>query len=736
MGSESIRERSRRTRVGVLSCLVLVLSLAGAENLAGPATPTVFTLVQPDGTAFQARVVGDEWGDWTETIGGYTILKVEATGAWVYAVRDPSGSLVASDLVAGSGATPPAGRHLRPDTAVRGAAITGPELPGRGIAYAPPVSGTHPALVLVVDFTPSSLVGTNAALWNSRFFGASNSVDDYLDEVSYGQLGVSPAAESHGTANDGVVFVTLGYAHPNTGGTINDTNRQLVLDALIASDPSVVYSSFDTNFDGYLSTDELHVVTVIAGYETSYGGTGSACTPNVWAHRWSLDGGGGTVVAPTLDGVVVGHWWGGASGTKGGYTQVGEWHCATWDTPGHAGTIGQICHELGHDLGSGLPDLYDTDNSSEGVGEWCLQGTGAWNVTTLLGDTPAHWSAWAKSYLGLLTPTQVTTNTDDLSLPRVEDATGANHGVYQLLDNPSGVDWDWGSPGTGEYFLLENRQQIGYDAALPGNGLLIWHIYEPAPGDNSANADEGSTAPGDDATDYRVVTLEQRDGNFDLEGYGITGGVNRGDATDPWVSPHEFDDGSTPNSRLYGGTVTSVSVTDISASAATMSADIQFGPAATAAAFRVESSGDVLMDQTLHSAALATGAADVAEWVVVSESVEPGDVLELDPTRPGTYRKTRGGCSALVAGIVSTEPGVILGALTPGDRALLALIGIVPVKACDEGGPIMPGDLLVPASTPGYVRRWNPTDVGCPLVGKALAPLVDSEGLVLALLTR
>ena len=66
----------------------------------------------------------------------------------------------------------------------------------------------------------------------------------------------------------------------------------------------------------------------------------------------------------------------------------------------------------------------------------------------------------------------------------------------------------------------------------------------------------------------------------------------------------------------------------------------------------------------------------------------------------------------------------------------MALIGIVPVKACDEGGPIEPGDLLVPASIPGYVRRWNPEDTGCPLVGKALAPLVGREGLILVLLMR
>ena len=85
---------------------------------------------------------------------------------------------------------------------------------------------------------------------------------------------------------------------------------------------------------------------------------------------------------------------------------------------------------------------------------------------TLLGDTPAHWCAWPKWMMGLITLTQITANTNDTSFSQVENAGGANHGVYHLLDNPSAVDWDWGNPGAGEYFLLENRRQFGHDSAI------------------------------------------------------------------------------------------------------------------------------------------------------------------------------------------------------------------------------------------------------------------------------
>jgi immune inhibitor A len=40
--------------------------------------------------------------------------------------------------------------------------------------------------------------------------------------------------------------------------------------------------------------------------------------------------------------------------------------------------IGVCAHELGH-LIFGWPDLYDTDGSSEGLGNWCLMGGGSWN---------------------------------------------------------------------------------------------------------------------------------------------------------------------------------------------------------------------------------------------------------------------------------------------------------------------------------------------------------------------
>jgi hypothetical protein len=171
----------------------------------------------------------------------------------------------------------------------------------------------------------------------------------------------------------------------------------------------------------------------------------------------------------------------------------------------------------------------------------------------------------------------------------------------------------------------------------------------------------------------------------------------------------------------------------------------------TAAVFRVDKMGNVYADGSFYGAGFYSGAADIAEWVPVSESVEPGDILELDPSRPGHYRKARSKCSTLVAGVVSTNPGVVLGSdlpigdsglLTPDsqpstpDSALLALLGVVPVKVTDEGGPIQPGDLLTTSSTPGYAMKWNDNGGTCGLIGKALEPFESGTGMIRVLLMR
>ena len=164
--------------------------------------------------------------------------------------------------------------------------------------------------------------------------------------------------------------------------------------------------------------------------------------------------------------------------------------------------------------------------------------------------------------------------------------------------------------------------------------------------------------------------------------------------------------------------------------------------AAGAAVFRVESDGDVYADGTVYSYDTAAGGADVAERINVSEWVESGDVVEIDPEHVGFFRKATGAYSRRVAGIISTSPGVILGndvdpktdAWDDG-RPVLAIAGRVPVKASTENGPIEVGDLLVSSSVPGVAMKGDPAVSIGAVVGKAMEPLKSGDGIVMAQVT-
>jgi hypothetical protein len=222
-----------------------------------------------------------------------------------------------------------------------------------------------------------------------------------------------------------------------------------------------------------------------------------------------------------------------------------------------------MAHEFGHIIN--WPDLYDTNGGSEGVGEWSIMGSGNWTGVSLAGDSPAFADAWLKWYQGWITPTEVSGTLNNQAIPRAED----NATAFLLRPNPSGVDWLFGShSGTGEFFLVENRQYSGYDAALPGCGLLIWHIDESVTSTNSANANES----------HPLVGLEQADAHNDLQNE-----VNRGDTGDPYPGNHsnyDFNASTTPNSNLYSGSASNVSVhVDSTSCSSSMQADLTYATA-------------------------------------------------------------------------------------------------------------------------------------------------------------
>ena len=123
--------------------------------------------------------------------------------------------------------------------------------------------------------------------------------------------------------------------------------------------------------------------------------------------------------------------------------------------------------------------------------------------------------------------------------------------------------------------------------------------------------------------------------------------------------------------------------------------------------------------------------ADLAEIYQSSEKLVPGDVVSIDTTKDNAIVKTKVAEDTLVAGVISTEPGVLLNQNEKGYK--LALVGKVPTKVCNEGGAIKRGDLLVSASIPGYAKKAGDNPKAGTVIGKALGNLDSQKGTILVL---
>ena len=332
--------------------------------------------------------------------------------------------------------------------------------------------------MILASFTNRGPVGSNEDMWSQSFFGVNRQRPPLLREVSYGQLTLTPAQEGFGRANNGVVgWLNLGYPTPTPRATpampiaVSPATPSSPPRPTLTTPPTMPTMTGASPPPSCMSSSSSPATRPATAERIQY-----RCGHSVWGHQWSLYG---SVPAPTVAGVVVG------GDPDGGYTEFGEWHCRSGETPGHMATIGIMVHEMGHDIN--WPDLYDTDGSSYGVGVWSIMGSGSWRYVApgYAGSTPSHPDAFLKWYQGWLVPEQIVGTAGSVSLSQIETTQRA----VQLLNNPGGVDWSFNQhSGTGEYFLLENRQTYGYDAGLPGCGLLIWHIDETRTATNAANA--------------------------------------------------------------------------------------------------------------------------------------------------------------------------------------------------------------------------------------------------------
>ena len=136
----------------------------------------------------------------------------------------------------------------------------------------------------------------------------------------------------------------------------------------------------------------------------------------------------------------------------------------------------------------------------------------------------------------------------------------------------------------------------------------------------------------------------------------------------------------------------------------------------------------------LYAKGTQVPAADVAEYMLVSENVSPGTVLIIG--KGGILQPSVKEYDTHVAGIVSTAPGVSLGTKEAGNpgEALIAVAGKVPCKVDASKGPIDEGDLLTTSDNPGYAMKATNPQIGT-ILGKAMGTLESGTGTIEVLVT-
>ncbi|MCE2449744.1 MAG: M6 family metalloprotease domain-containing protein [Candidatus Latescibacteria bacterium] len=194
-----------------------------------------------------------------------------------------------------------------------------------------------------------------------------------------------------------------------------------------------------------------------------------------------------------------------------------------YQRPSFPWLVGVTAHEYGHVMN--LPELYDDDGDSAGIGLWGLMGHGplgwSWkcendwssNFENDLYSGPTPLSVWSRYKVGWITE-------DNGRLVTVESDTDAAATLHDINSQSSAVK-AYKIPVRGsdtEYFLVANRQNTHtehsrgsyYDDSAPASGLAIWHIDDGLPfsGSNLRNDRRN------DNENHKRVDLECADGLF------------------------------------------------------------------------------------------------------------------------------------------------------------------------------------------------------------------------------
>ena len=228
-----------------------------------------------------------------------------------------------------------------------------------------PLRGTVRVAVVLVDFSDKPMTTTKAQM-EELFFSTGvlphGSVKEYYHEVTNGLVELEGVVVGPYRMPQTLAWYAANGSGVGKGGT-PFRSPSWPRDAAVAANTDVDFGPYDNDHNGFV--DAFIVVHAGQGAEET-GALG-----DIWSHKSTL-----------------------ASAYKADTSKIYGYLTIPEDAK-----IGVSAHELGHLL-FGFPDLYDTDYSSAGIGDWCLMAGGSWNGA-VPGEQPAHPSAWCKVEPGL-----------------------------------------------------------------------------------------------------------------------------------------------------------------------------------------------------------------------------------------------------------------------------------------------------------------------------------------------
>lgn len=435
-----------------------------AGAMAIPAKPGFVAYTQPDGSVINVKMVGDGHGHMVYSELGHLLVNVD--GRMEYAKFDLNGYPISSGIVVSSENESKissmkiqtkdqldrwtervlANRNIRLENN-RSKSVMTNELTrseeenerlvplnfGRcSVTF--PVLGEQKVLVILVAYADVGFKYGDYDYFNRMLneegfsdYGSLSSAKDWFVYNSDGKF--VPDFDVYGP-------VTLpnnrAYYGENDIHGSDKRPHEMVIDACKLLDDQIDFAQYDRDGDGVI--DNVFV------FYADMGEHDSNKEEAVWPHSWDVSA--ATNVEYIFDGVKLDH-----------YACACEYPSGYRRPDG----IGTFVHEFSHVMG--LPDLYVTSSSSNGIftpGEWSVMDQGPYNNDRL---TPPNYSAWEKCALGWL------------------DFQPFTEGRMELTDlSTTNVAYALPTDNKKEFYFFENRQQIGNDKFLPGHGMLVWHV--------------------------------------------------------------------------------------------------------------------------------------------------------------------------------------------------------------------------------------------------------------------